>query len=342
MSQYIARRLLSLIPVLLGVSIVVFSLIRLIPGDPVVVMLGEKARAEDVARVRAEMGFNRPIYIQYGEWMGHVLRGDLGKSIINHTPVMSELKQRLSATIEMIVVGLILGVAIGISVGILSAIKRNSWLDVVATLGALIGVSMPIYWLALILVYALAVNHQIFPPSARLDVDLTVTRLYRFPADRYAFDGRYAGLFERCLALDSAQFCPEHGDHADSGSADPGEYAGSIAPRLCAHRRSQRFTLQRGHHPPRTQERAVADCHRDRAATGRSLGWRAAHRDNFFLAGHGAVDLSGHSQSATIRLCKAQSWSARQFMSVSICWSIFRTRIWTRGFGIASTAGSKE
>lgn len=180
MSQYIARRLLSLIPVLLGVSLVVFSLIRLIPGDPVTVMLGEKARAEDVARVRAEMGFNRPIYIQYGEWMGHVLRGDLGKSIINHTPVMDELKQRLSATIEMIVVGLILGVAIGISIGILSAIKRNSWLDVVATLGALIGVSMPIYWLALILIYALAVNRQIFPPSARLDVDLSVTRYTGF------------------------------------------------------------------------------------------------------------------------------------------------------------------
>lgn len=176
MIQFIARRLIALIPVLLGVSIVVFSLIRLIPGDPVTVMLGEKARAEEVARIREEMGFNRPIYIQYFEWMGHVLRGDLGKSIINHTPVMTELRQRLSATIEMVVVGLLIGVFVGISIGILSAIKRNSWLDVVATLGSLIGVSMPIYWLALILVYALAVNRQIFPPSARLDVELTVTR----------------------------------------------------------------------------------------------------------------------------------------------------------------------
>ncbi|MFN8488002.1 MAG: ABC transporter permease [Caldilineaceae bacterium] len=176
MLQFIARRLIALIPVLLGVSIVVFSLIRLIPGDPVTVMLGEKARAEDIARVRAEMGFNRPIYIQYFEWMGHVLRGDLGKSIINHTSVMGELRERLSATIEMVIVGLIIGVFVGISIGILSAIKRNSWLDVIATLGALVGVSMPIYWLALILVYALAVNRQIFPPSARLDVDLTVTR----------------------------------------------------------------------------------------------------------------------------------------------------------------------
>lgn len=176
MIQFIARRLIALIPVLLGVSIVVFSLIRLIPGDPVTVMLGEKARAEEVARIREEMGFNRPIYVQYVEWMGHVLRGDLGKSIINHTPVMTELRQRLSATIEMVVVGLLIGVFVGISIGILSAIKRNSWLDVVATLGSLIGVSMPIYWLALILVYALAVNRQIFPPSARLDVELTVIR----------------------------------------------------------------------------------------------------------------------------------------------------------------------
>ncbi|MEZ4860790.1 MAG: ABC transporter permease [Caldilineaceae bacterium] len=176
MGQYIARRLVALIPVMLGVSIVVFALIRMIPGDPVIVMLGERARPEDIERVREEMGFNRPIYEQYFEWMGRVLRGDLGTSIINRTEVMDELKYRLSATIEMIVVGMIIGMIIGISIGIISALRRNTWIDLVATVGALIGVSMPIYWLALILVYALAVNRQIFPPSARLDVNLDVTR----------------------------------------------------------------------------------------------------------------------------------------------------------------------
>lgn len=176
MAQYIARRLISLIPVLLGVSIVVFSLIRLIPGDPVIIMLGEKARVEDIERVREEMGFNRPIPVQYVEWMGKILRGDLGTSIINRTPVMGELKTRLAATIEMVVAGMLIGMIIGISIGILSALRRNSWLDVVSTFGALLGVSMPIYWLALILIYALAVNRQIFPPSARLDVALDVDR----------------------------------------------------------------------------------------------------------------------------------------------------------------------
>ncbi|MEZ4636604.1 MAG: ABC transporter permease [Caldilineaceae bacterium] len=176
MGQYIARRLISLIPVLIGVSIVVFSLIRLIPGDPVIIMLGERASVEDIERVREEMGFNRPIHEQYLEWMGHILRGDLGTSIINRTPVMDDLKIRLAATIEMIVAGMIIGVIVGISIGIISALKRNTWIDVVAMFGALLGVSMPIYWLALILIYAFAVNNQWFPPSARLDVDINITR----------------------------------------------------------------------------------------------------------------------------------------------------------------------
>lgn len=176
MGQYIARRLLALIPVLLGVSLVVFMLIRMIPGDPVIIMLGERARPEDIERVREEMGFNRPIYVQYIEWMGRIVRGDLGTSIINRTAVMDELKYRLSATVEMIVVGMIIGMIIGISIGIISALRRNTWIDLVTTAGALIGVSMPIYWLALILIYALAVNRQIFPPSARLDANLEVVR----------------------------------------------------------------------------------------------------------------------------------------------------------------------
>jgi len=176
MTQYIMRRLVSLIPVLIGVSIVVFALIRMIPGDPVVVMLGDRARPEQIERVREEMGFNRPIAVQYLEWMGRVVRGDLGTSIINRTPVMTELRQRLAATLEMVLVGLLIGVAVGVSIGIISALKRNSWIDLLASLFALVGVSMPIYWLALILIYALAVNMQVFPPSARIDATLDVTR----------------------------------------------------------------------------------------------------------------------------------------------------------------------
>jgi peptide/nickel transport system permease protein len=175
-TRYIIRRILGLIPVLLGITGLVFFLIRMIPGDPVVVMLGDKASAEDVERVREQMGLNEPLYIQYFSYMRQLLKGDLGQSIINHTTIVSELRYRLPATIEMIMGALVFGVFVGISVGVISAIRRNSWFDIVGMIGALLGVSMPIFWLALILIYALAVNNKILPPSARLDVQLYVQR----------------------------------------------------------------------------------------------------------------------------------------------------------------------
>lgn len=176
LTAYIIRRLLGLIPVLLGITILVFFLIRLIPGDPAVVMLGDRASPEAVARVREMLGLNDPLYVQYGKYMGHLLRGDLGQSIINRTQVTDELRYRLPATIEMILGALIIGVFVGVSVGVVSAIRRNSLFDVLGMIGALLGVSMPIFWLALILIYALAVNSKILPPSGRINVQIYVQR----------------------------------------------------------------------------------------------------------------------------------------------------------------------
>lgn len=176
MTKYIIRRLLALIPVLFGISVLVFALIRMIPGDPAVVMLGVRARPADVAALRERLGLNEPIHIQYVQYMRQLAQGNLGQSIINRTNVTDELLYRLPATIEMVIFSMILGVTIGVIVGIVSAVRRNSIFDVVGMVGALLGVSMPIYWLALILIYALAVNRSIFPPSARLDVQLDVNR----------------------------------------------------------------------------------------------------------------------------------------------------------------------
>jgi peptide/nickel transport system permease protein len=176
LTTYIIRRILGLIPVLLGITILVFFLIRLIPGDPALVMLGDKAKAEDVERLRELLGLNEPLLIQYFKYMAQLLRGDLGESIINRTDLTFELAYRLPATIEMITGALIIGVTVGITIGVISAIRRNSWFDIVGMIGALLGVSMPIFWLALILIYALAVNHKILPPSARLDAQIYVDR----------------------------------------------------------------------------------------------------------------------------------------------------------------------
>lgn len=176
MTTYIFRRVLGLFPVLFGITLLVFFLIRLIPGDPVTVMLGDRADAEDVARVREELGFNEPVHIQYFNFMGQLLRGNLGKSIIHRTEVVFDLRYRLPATMEMVLFSMIIGVAVGVSVGVVSAVKRNSIFDIVGMIGALLGVSMPIFWLALILIYALAVNNKILPPSGRLDAAIFIDR----------------------------------------------------------------------------------------------------------------------------------------------------------------------
>jgi peptide/nickel transport system permease protein len=162
--------------VLFGVTTIVFLLVRLIPGDPAVVMLGDRASPENIERVRELLGLNDPIHIQYVKYFGQLLRGDLGQSIINRTDITFELAYRLPATIEMITGAMIIGVFVGVSVGVVSAIRRNSWFDIAGMIGALLGVSMPIFWLALILIYALSVDAKILPPSGRLDVQIYIPR----------------------------------------------------------------------------------------------------------------------------------------------------------------------
>jgi peptide/nickel transport system permease protein len=176
LTTYIIRRVIGLFPVLFGITLLVFFLIRMIPGDPAVVMLGEKARAEDVARVREQLGLNEPLYKQYFLFMGQLLRGDLGTSIIHKTKVSFDLKNRLPATIEIVFLAMLIGVTAGVSIGVVSAVKRNSAFDVIGMIGSLLGVSMPIFWLALILIYELAVNNRILPPSGRLDAAILLDR----------------------------------------------------------------------------------------------------------------------------------------------------------------------
>lgn len=174
MTAYIIRRILGLIPVLFGITLLVFFLIRMIPGDPAVVMLGEKASAEAVEELREKLGLNEPLHKQYFNFMAQLLRGDLGSSIIHRTEVVFDLKYRLPATIEMVIWSMLIGVSVGVTIGVISAVKRNSFLDVVGMFGALLGVSMPIFWLALILIYELAVNNKILPPSGRIDATILV------------------------------------------------------------------------------------------------------------------------------------------------------------------------
>lgn len=180
MGVYILRRLLSLIPTLVAISFLSFVFVRLIPGDPAVIMLGERARKEDVEKYKEQMGLNQPIVVQYVRYIDQVFKGNFGNSIVNRVSVTSQLAYRLPATIEAIFGALMLGTLIGVAMGILAAIRRNTILDTLASLFALTGVSMPVFWLALILIYLFGVNLKILPPGARVDANINITPVTGF------------------------------------------------------------------------------------------------------------------------------------------------------------------
>ena len=185
MTQYMIRRLVSVIPTLLGITFVVFMFLRLIPGDPAVAMLGEHAAQENVERIREQLGLNRPPLLdrealqqgdikgffdsQYLRFLGRLLQGDLGNSIHRRIPIAEELKQRFPATMELALLSMLIAILIGIPVGIASAARRNSLLDSASMIGALIGVSMPIFWLGLLEIMLFAVILHWFPSAGRLD-----------------------------------------------------------------------------------------------------------------------------------------------------------------------------
>ncbi len=189
MSTYILRRILGLIPVLFGVSLIVFLLLRLTPGDPATVMLGERGTPERIAELRVQLGLDRPLWLQYAEFLGRTLHGDLGRSILSNEPVTNELVARFPATAELVFFAMLWGAIVGISAGIVSAIKRNSIIDTASMLLSLLGVSIPIFWLGLMLIYLLAVWHHWLPPSGRIDLTVPFQRV----TNSYLIDALLAG-----------------------------------------------------------------------------------------------------------------------------------------------------
>ncbi|MFC4453107.1 ABC transporter permease [Deinococcus sonorensis] len=189
MAPYILRRLWRTLLVLIGISVVVFTFVRSIPGDPATAILGERANPESVARLTKQLGLDKPWFFnpahpldaQYPLYVNALLHGDLGAGIKSQIPVRDELRSRFPATAELAIGALFFALLIGLPAGILAALRRNSAWDSLATGLSLVGVSMPIFWLGLLLVWIFAVLLGWLPPSARLStgVDLQpVTGLY--------------------------------------------------------------------------------------------------------------------------------------------------------------------
>ena len=167
MARYLFRRLLYFVPVVFLVTVVVFSITMLLPGDPALAFLGEANMRDKVAyeTMRKELGLDRPIPVQYAIWLGKAVRGDLGRSVRTHEAVTDALAARLPVTIELAVIALGIALVIAIPVGIISAVRPDSWLDATATVMAVSGVALPEFFVGILLIYLFAVWLRVLPPS---------------------------------------------------------------------------------------------------------------------------------------------------------------------------------
>ena len=167
MLKYVLRRLVSLVFILLGVSVLVFLLVHLAPGDPIRIMLGEEATVADVERLTRVYGFDRPLPVQYGLCLANAVQGDLGTSIRQQLPVTRIILERMPATIELALWPLGPAILVGIPLGVLSAVRRNTWLDLGSMFAALVGVAAPNFWVGLILLSQVALHVAWLPIGGR-------------------------------------------------------------------------------------------------------------------------------------------------------------------------------
>jgi peptide/nickel transport system permease protein len=165
MTQYIVRRLLLMVPVALLVTVIVFVLVRLTPGDPVLVYAGEERDPETLAQIRRSLGLDQPLPVQYVAWLSRALHGDFGRSIRTRQPVLEAIVERLPATIELGLAALLISVSVSLVVGTISALKRNSLLDLLVTGAAIGGVSLPNFFLGITLILVAAVVFRLLPPG---------------------------------------------------------------------------------------------------------------------------------------------------------------------------------
>jgi len=185
MGKYILRRLLLLIPVLFGVSLATFVVMHSFTTDPATIILGEHATVDRVEALREELGLNKPIYVQFSDYLGNTLSGDLGKSVITKTSISAELMKRFPATVELAVSAVCIASVLGLILGIVSAVKQNTVLDYGAMGVALLGVSMPIFWLGLMMIILFSVTLGWLPASGRITIGMapdTITGLYLLDA----------------------------------------------------------------------------------------------------------------------------------------------------------------
>lgn len=200
MAAFALRRLLTTVPIVLFITVIVFLVMNVVPGDPALTLLGQEATPEAVAVLRERMGLNRPLHVQYLSWVGDVARFDLGRSLIDNTPVSRAIGHALPVTLQITILSLLIALLIGVPTGILSATRRGGFWDAFASLTALSGISLPGFWAAILLVYLFSLQLDLLPSSGfvRLHEDPWLSlRHSLLPALALAL--RPAGIFMRMV-----------------------------------------------------------------------------------------------------------------------------------------------
>ncbi len=174
MALYLLRRILLIIPILFGISLVVFVMLHTAGGDPAVLKLGQNATPEAVARLRHEMGLDRPLLVQYADFLWHALHGDLGRSYRSNAPVTDDIVARFPATVELAIAAMVIALGIGLGAGTLAGTRQHSFFDYSSTLMALLGVSIPTFWLGLVLMLVFGLWLEWLPLSGRINPRLGV------------------------------------------------------------------------------------------------------------------------------------------------------------------------
>jgi peptide/nickel transport system permease protein len=187
--RFTVRRLLLLVPILIGLSILVFLWIRALPGSPAEALLGERATPEAIAAIRREYGLDKPLHVQYFSYVRSVLRGEFGDSVTSRRPVVEEFKQRFPATIELALAAMFFSVLFGIPLGFIAAKRYGSWVDQGSLVLSLLGISIPIFFLAIILKYVFAVRLGWLPTVGRISVLIDIPH----PTNFYVLDAILAG-----------------------------------------------------------------------------------------------------------------------------------------------------
>lgn len=204
MVGYLIRKIGQGILFLIVVSIGIFGMVRLTPGDPAQIMAGLQATPESVELIREEMNLDKPFWIQYGIWAGRALRGDLGISIESKAPISTELRKRFAATMELTMVAMIFASLIGILVGIIAAVYRNSFFDYASMFVAVFGFSVPVFWLGLLLLLTFGLLIPVFPLGGRLPGNVDIAHITGF----YSIDTLLQGDLKNFMAVIKYLFLP--------------------------------------------------------------------------------------------------------------------------------------